>query len=173
MNESEILKGIINSDIRAYEQLFVRFYGIIKGFLIKMNIRVEHAEDIAQDIFMKVWINRQSLDADKSIKALIYKMAKNAALNQLKLDQRHKKEDLDMETPGGYLPDLIVEYEEAKTHMTKIINNMPPMRRKVFSLSRLQHMPNKDIALMLNISVRTVEKHIELAMRDISQNMTN
>lgn len=65
MNDKELAKGIKKGSVSAYRELFLRYYSIIYHFILRYVKNHDEASDVAQDIFMKVWINRQRLDPEK------------------------------------------------------------------------------------------------------------
>lgn len=167
IRDKEILKGVIEGDQLAYKQLFLRYYSLIYRFLVKMLSDASQAEDIAQSIFMRIWIRREKLDPEGSIRNLLYVMAKNEALNLL-----HRKGLVSYEEE---LPQMITDIsadsavicDELQDSINRKIASMPAQRQKIFRLSRQEFLSNKEIAERLNLSVRTVEKHMELALKDI------
>lgn len=167
MTEKELTEGIKRGNSATYRQLFLQYYAIILRFLQKFVGQSEAASDMAQDIFMKVWINRHRLDPDKSIKSYLYTLAKNEALNYMKRARHAINSTLSDDLPASDKTENLVEYVELRTALGRKIDEMPPMRKLVFQMSRYSQLSNQDIADKLNISVRTVEKHLELARKDI------
>lgn len=167
MTEKELIQGLRKSSTAAYKQLFLEYFTIIRRFLSHMLGDDEQAKDIAQNIFLKVWLNRESLDESKSIKSYLYVLAKNEALNYLKRISRVTGLDSVPETSAGNNVQVTTEFNETSKIIRQRVESMPERRREVFRLSRVEHLSNKEISEMLNLSVRTVEKHIELALKDI------
>lgn len=165
MTEKELTESIKKGNTAAYRQLFLQYYVIILRFLERLV--GESASDIAQDIFMKVWINRQRLDPDKSIKSYLYVLAKNEALNHIKRSGRYSDGSINEDLPSCENIEQKVEYIELRTALENRIEAMPPKRKLIFRMSRYSQMSNQEIADTLNLSVRTVEKHLELARKDI------
>lgn len=167
MTEIELIQGLRKSSTAAYKQLFLDYYTMIRRFLSRMLGDDEQAKDIAQNIFLKVWLNRESLDESKSIKSYIYVLAKNEALNHIKRNSRVTRMDGASDISDGNDVQISTEYNETFNIIRQRVESMPERRREVFRLSRMEHLSNKEISEMLNLSVRTVEKHIELALKDI------
>ena len=167
MTEKELIQGLRKSSTAAYKQLFLGYFSIIRRFLLRMLGDDEQAKDIAQNIFLKVWLNRESLDESRSIKSYLYVLAKNEALNHIKRNSRVTHLDGVTDASDDNGPQLTAEFNETSRIIRQRVENMPDRRREVFRLSRMEHLSNKEISEMLNLSVRTVEKHIELALKDI------
>ena len=132
------------------------------------------AEDIAQNSFMKLWLNRFSLQPDLSIKNYLCVLSRNESINYLRSGQARnvtlgaqQEPHLQAQTAEDW-----INYAETNTILRNNIEALPPQRRAVFMMSRYEHMSNVEIAVKLNLSVRTVEKHIELALKDLRHSMS-
>lgn len=167
MTEREIISGLKESSIAAYRQLFMEFWSVIRRFLSKMLNDNILAEDIAQNIFMKVWLNREKLDENKSIKTYLYVLAKNEAINHIKRESRSISLSDAVYVPLTSETQETLDFRELDGIIRRRIALMPSQRRMIFEMSRRENLSNKEIAEKLNISVRTVEKHIELALKDL------
>lgn len=172
MSDEKILEGIISGKVSAYEILFRKHYSRVKNFICMIVKDKDLAEDIAQDVFMKIWIGRASLSADKSLRNLLFVMARNGAVNALK-SMRNRTGTATMEeaeTVGGGENDKVL-FNETEMLINSGIARMPAQRRQIFVMSRYRNMSNKEIADCLNLSVRTVEKHIQLALKDLRESL--
>lgn len=133
------------------------------------------AEDVAQNIFMKLWLHRFSLNREQSLKNYLCVMARNEVINILKSKQ-NKNLTLRSQVPEPQSSEGSVEdwynYVETNARLQNDIEAMPPQRRTIFKMSRYDHLSNMEIAIRLNLSVRTVEKHIELALKDLRRSMS-
>lgn len=161
-------------DKEAFERLFHRYYPMVLNFtkaLVKDSVV---AEDIAQNSFMKLWLNRLSLRQDLSVKNYLCILSRNEAINYLR-SARSKNVVLDPQFES-HLQNANIDdwmsFAETNVRLRNNIDALPPQRRTVFMMSRYEHMSNTEIAVKLNISVRTVEKHIELALKDLRRSMS-
>ncbi|WP_295940736.1 RNA polymerase sigma-70 factor [uncultured Alistipes sp.] len=175
--EQELLARLIRGDIAGYEILFHKYYPTFFAFIKGMTRETAVAEDIAQNIFMKVWVNREKLDQTKSIRNYLYVLAKHEIYNYFRTKNRtftSLKEAITLtESKGAGAPPVRNEIEEkldlAETAemVETIVEKMPPQRQQIFRMSRFEHIPSREIAEQLNLSVRTVEKHLELALKEL------
>lgn len=169
---SDLLSG--KSDIQAYERIFHKYYPMILNFVKGMLKDDGKAEDVAQNIFMKLWLNRHSLTPNQSLKNYLCVMARNESLNVLK--SKHFKSIVvspvlpEIPNKGQSAEDML-NYFETNARLLSDIESMPQQRRTIFKMSRYEHLSNMEIAVRLNLSVRTVEKHIELALRDLRKSV--
>ena len=148
---------------------YPRFFAFIKGFVKDES----NAKDIAQNIFMKVWIHRETLNEELSISTYLYVLAKHEICNFFRA-KKYLTLDLDLSSINHlYCSDVEENYnlKEMESIINDAIRLMPEKRRQIFRMSRLDHIPEKEIAEEMNISVRTVEKHIELALKNIRSSL--
>lgn len=158
--------------IDAYECVFHRYYPMIINFVKGMLKDENLSEDVAQNVFMKLWINRASLNSNQSLKIYLCVLARNEVLDILK--SKAKKSTLLQPNVQEVVSEHVdvedwLAFSETKLRLNKNIEAMPPQRRTIFMMSRYEHMSNIDIAIKLNLSVRTVAKHIELALRQLKK----
>lgn len=177
--EQDLLRQLIRGDIAGYEVLFHKYYPTFFAFIKGMTKETAVAEDIAQNIFMKVWLNREKLDAAKSIRNYLFVLAKHEIYNYFRTKSRTfttlKEAIAQTESKGGGGGNLPSRNEiEEKLDLTEtaeqveiIVGKMPPQRQQIFRMSRFEHMPSREIAEQLNLSVRTVDKHLELALKEL------
>lgn len=127
------------------------------------------AEDLSQMVFMKVWLYRDRLDETLSLKNYLIVLARNSALDVFKSKYHmvmSRSGILPEETDPGRAEHR-VEFQEARLRILKVVEEMPPQRREVFKMSRFCSLSNEEIAHLMGLSVRTVEKHIQLALQQL------
>lgn len=163
------------ADKAAFERLFHRYYPMVLNFTKALVKNPVVAEDIAQNSFMKLWLNRFSLQPDLSVKNYLCVISRNESINYLRSGQA-RNVTLGAQQEPRLQDDPTAEdwlnYAETNTILKTNIEALPPQRRAVFMMSRYEHMSNVEIAVKLNLSVRTVEKHIELALKDLRRSMS-
>lgn len=134
----------------------------------------QDAEEVVQDVFIKFWNNKKSLNIDSNVNAFLYAITRNACLDYLKARKRKSEKDallirelqirqyvLEDETSG----DLIKN--ELQTQINSILENLPLKCRRVFIKSRYEGKKHKEISKELNISEKTVENHISRALKEM------
>ena len=154
---------------RKFEQFFILTFPKVKAFAWKILHSEEDAEDIAQDIFVKLWDNPEIWENKETWDSYIYTMARNQIYNFLKHQsvELNYQEKLSQENSPSYEFDMYDKLyaKELQLLIKLTLDNMPEQRRKVFSMSRQRGMSNQEIADNLQLSVRTVERHIYLAFQ--------
>lgn len=169
MDESRLIELIREGDPLSFEILFQKYYVRFYNFVLNLTKNPQTAEDIVQNVFMKIWINRKNLRPDQSIHNYIYALSKHEVLNHLRDRKVYTQvERLVMaEQPYEAVTDQNMDLKELDDRIRKFIAAMPEQRRKVFLLSRYRGMGNKAIAELMGLSVRTVDRHINLALTSL------
>jgi RNA polymerase sigma-70 factor (ECF subfamily) len=173
--EKVLFERIKKSDEKAFEILFRKYYGHLCSFATKIINDDLAAEEIVQDFFVKLWEKRELLFIETSIKNYFFRSVKNLCLNFL----QHNKTKLryaqivisevenQFTDDNNYPePDLSVKIEES-------INSLPEKRREIFRLSRQNGLKYHEIALKLNISIKTVETQMSLALKTLRDKLKN
>ena len=169
--EQDLLRQLIRGDIAGYEVLFHKYYPTFFAFIKGMTKETAVAEDIAQNIFMKVWLNREKLDAAKSIRNYLFVLAKHEIYNYFRTKSRTfttlKEAIAQTESKGGGKPAFAERDRGEARSGGDCRAGRDHRRQQIFRMSRFEHMPSREIAEQLNLSVRTVDKHLELALKEL------
>lgn len=170
LSDSVLIEMVKKGDVSAYGQLFRRYYPTLLSFIKSLLKNDEEAKDVAQNAFMKLWLFRDTLVSDKSVKNYLCVLAHNDIINIFKSKRvssvdLHK--ELDETLQVGHPVDDFSDYMETSYRLSSRIEKMPPQRKRIFIMSRYENLSNDEIATRLNLSVRTVDKHIQLALKDL------
>ena len=166
-NEKALIAGLKEGDIECFGTLFRKYYPTFFAFVRGLVKNSHTAEDIVQNVFMKVWIHRGSLNEELSMRNFLFVLAKREVLNHFRAKYNLVKLTDNIDDNGESENNVETSYSmhELEEQLRTAIENMPQRRREVFVMSRLKHMSNKEIAEALGLSVRTVDRHIELALK--------
>lgn len=165
---SQLSKRLAESDRKAFQELFEEVNVTLIRFCWRYTKDEDASRDIVQDVFVKVWEKRATLDPDKSLLALMYTMVRNKALN-LSRDS-HYSDGIDADdvaTGNDPAPDEQVDFDMLEEHVRQWIDSLPPRRRQAFKLSRFEGLTHAEIATVMNLTPRTVNTHVMLALRDL------
>ena len=171
INDDKQITSSENETI-SFNDIFKEMYSACCSFAQKFIINSSEAEDLVQDIFVKLWYKFDEFNSEIGIKGFIYKAIKNSCLNHLqhiKVRQKfQKKKLLEVQSESYFLKTLI----EEETHriIYRYINELPEKAKEVILLS-LQGLKNKEIAEDLNISINTVKTHKLKAYRLLKENL--
>ena len=169
----ELLEALRDGDHEAYKTVYLHYRGPIENFLYKLLRSREEAEEIAQHVFMTLWERRAELDPSKNIRTLLYTIARNAVVNLFKRQRVFEKYQK-MQDPGEQDlltgEDLLIA-QEKELLIELAVKNMPPMRRKIFEMSRQQNLSHEEIAQHLDTSKHNVENHLSQALKKIKRTL--
>lgn len=175
MEDSRLIELLREGDPLSFEILFQKYYVRFYNFVFNLTKNSQAAEDIIQNVFMKIWINRANLRPDQSIHNYIYVLSKREMLNHIRDRKAYVQvERLVMaEQPSEEVTDQSMALKELDERIRRFIADMPEQRRKVFLLSRYRGLTNKEIAEMMGLSARTVDRHINLALTSLKKEFMN
>ena len=166
----EIIRRLKKDDKSAVDLLFGYYYPRLYHFS-RLILKIEtDIDDILQEVFVKIWLNRQRIGKAETFNAWIFTITKNEVLNLIReklRDQTFRDELFLRAVAEEYHAPIPVEFDEIKAGIDKIVAALPEKRQQVFILSRTEGFSNKEIALQLNISEKTVEDHITHAIKQI------
>lgn len=165
-----LIEKLKEGDNKAFEELYYKYSEKLFYFSLRYFKNKEDAEGLVQEIFIKVWENRQNLKKGLSFSAFLFTMAKNAIINA------HRKK-INENTYKVYLRNYIDTHHnktendiilaDMKKRIDKSIDSLPPQRQLIFKLSRNDGLSYKEISTKLKISEKTVEAHMRLALKTI------
>ena len=170
----EIIRRLKKDDKSAVDDLFKYYYPRLYRFSVSI-LKIENdIDDILQEVFVKIWLNRQKINNAETFNSYIFTITKNEVLNLIRSKQKDQsfRDELYLRSVAEeYHTPNPVEYNEIKAGIDKIVENLPEKRKQVFVLSRTEGLSNKEIAQQLNISEKTVEDHITHAIKQIKNSL--
>lgn len=164
--EKELLIGVAAGNEEAFSRLVNLYRNKVFSHALTFVKSYEEAEEITQDIFVKVWVNRHRLPEVKDFKNYLFILGRNhlvSAIRKKVMDTTTNDNEEDI--PGTLLlPDHQVEYKETYRHLINGLEQLPPQQKAVFTLSRMENLSHAEIAERLGISKRTVKFHLVQAL---------
>lgn len=162
LNDTELAIKIRAGNKKAFREIYDRYhvqmYYIAKKYVKSPDL----AEDAVQDIFVKLWEKRFTIDETKSIMGLLFTMLRNHVLNMI----RDRKDEIisitDIESkklPRQNLTEDEIIYKEYHDIVKEGLKELSERKREVFELRTLQGHTNSEVADLLNINIRTVKTH--------------
>jgi RNA polymerase sigma-70 factor (ECF subfamily) len=173
MSDYKHVAKIAQGDHEAFRALFMLYFPKVKFFIARLVKSDAVAEELAQDIFVKIWEKRQTLTALQSFNAYIYRMAKNTVLNHFQHEYIKAKYAGQVASESTLSPDELFQAKEAELLVQLTVAKMPAQRKKIFELSRASLLKNEEIAQRLQLSKKTVENHLNLALKEIRDVLKN
>lgn len=174
--DTYFLLRLKNGDEAAFEKIFHDDYNRIVGFCLQFVADKDQAKNLAQEAFIKLWLNRSKIESVNGIRSFLYTSAKSDCLNYI----RHQKvvcnyqnkqlqtieSELNCEVLESFDFDQL-EFLELEKMISQAINELPEKCRQVFTLSRIERKKNSEIAIELHISVKAVEANMTRALRSL------
>ena len=163
-----IFKRMSEGDEKAFRFFFDKYYTDLCNFVNQYLNYPEMAEELVQDVFVYLWEKKSDISLHTSVKAYLYLASKNKSLNYLRnaktkirLLENYRKENDEIQATS----DLFLDSDELKNILDKSIDSLPDRCREIFLLSRQSELSHKEIANKLNISPKSVENQIGIALK--------
>ncbi|NGM61764.1 RNA polymerase sigma-70 factor [Sphingobacterium sp. SGG-5] len=168
-SDEKLFSALKQDDERALQAIIARYWEGMYKMATNTLDDLLLCEDIVQDIFIKIWNNRTTLDFSHSLRAYLFASTRYEIYRQLKRQylQQNRFEPEELTDIERYNPHNLLEYKELLRHVEDIVDTLPARCREVYLLSREQHLAHKDIAERLNLSTKTVENQLTIALRRI------
>ena len=168
--DTELAILLTLNDEAAFSELYVRYKDKLYYFCLHLLKSKEEANDIVQEIFIRIWESRNFINPDLSFSSFLYTMARNRILNYFRdidIDEKVKEILATQKVTEEEAIDSKIIYTEYQVILQNALSQLPPQRRKIFNMSRIESMSHKEIAAELGISVNTVQEHISEALKFI------
>jgi RNA polymerase sigma-70 factor (ECF subfamily) len=163
----------VYDDESAYKELFLGFYKPLHQFAYSFVRSKELAEEIVSDIFLRIWTKRTDLENIENLKVYLYVGIKNTALKYLLKQQRQVAisiDELDVELESfSRNPEEMMLTAEMLHKIYQAVNTLPPRCKIIFKLIKEDGLRYKEVAEILNISIKTIDNQLAIALRKISK----
>lgn len=166
---------IVEGDETAFKNLYFHFAEKLTAFSCSITRTQEVSDEIVDDFFLKIWQQKHQLVDVEHVKVYFYAAIRNASLNYLKSKEYRNKQkvldiadtfDIDVSTTDQ-TPESIIIQKETFAELQAAIEQLPPRCRTIFKLIKQERLKYKEVAAIMNISVKTVEAQVLIAMRQL------
>lgn len=158
----------------AFEFIYHCFAPKLLAFTRKLVSNKEDAEEIVQEVFLKLWERKHFLDPEQNFDGYLFRIAKNLVYNKV----RHQVHELaygkyltTKQQPSDNATDTQINYQELQHFLEEAYTTLPPTRQQVFVMSRIEGLSNSEIATRLQTSNSNIENHINKALQDIRKKL--
>jgi RNA polymerase sigma-70 factor (family 1) len=161
------ISALKEGDSSVFSEIFNEYHRKVYFYVLSKTHSAYIAEETTQITFIKLWDYRQRLEESEPVSKLIFHIAKATFIDLLRKEavkERFIKQEKQLESES--IAETI-QARELLMQIRQVVHNMPPMRRKVFELSRYEFKSYKEIADQLSLSVKTVENHMSLALNHL------
>ncbi len=167
--DRQLMLKIAGGDVKALGILYVLYSARIRNFAYSLLQNATEAEDVTQDIFLKIWSSRESLRNIESLKSYLFSMTHNAVMNIIKrrgLSDKYKKTSAEIQSEV-YEPASDLDTAELIRNIDSALEQMSLLRKTIFRMHRYEHKTYQEIADILMVSPKTVQYHISCALAEL------
>lgn len=170
-NDSELILLIKQDNSIAFKALFEKYFLNLCNFSFSYVKSVDLSEEVVSDVFLNIWLNRNSLEIRTNLKTYLYTAVRNRSINCL-VKEKQNWESIEIVDKEGLTsedsPYDIITYMELESVIESVIKKIPPKRQLVFRLNRIDGLSYKEIAEVLSVSVNTVQNHMVKAVKFVA-----
>ncbi|WP_455673868.1 RNA polymerase sigma-70 factor [Phocaeicola sp.] len=177
LNELFILSKIKEGDIKAFEEVFRRYYSPLCWYVAGITGRMDVAEEIVGELFYVLWRERERLQIFHSIKSYLYGAARNESLQYCEHQEVKNRYSETIRAAGkqegGTDPEEQMEYKELQALINNALGKLPERRQRIFRMHRMEGRKYAEIASVLSLSVKTVEAEMTKALKTLRKEVEN
>jgi RNA polymerase sigma-70 factor (ECF subfamily) len=175
IRDTEIARRIRNGDTGQFESLFRSSYVSLVRFAKTMIKDHDTAEEIVQDLFFRLWQDKENLKIESSLNGYLFRSVHNRCLHFIehkRVIARHVEEISYSQSENQESPSDILNYKELQEKIARIIEKLPERCGKIFTMSRFEGLKYNEIAEKLSVSVKTVEANMGKALKEFRKELT-
>lgn len=168
--EKELLLQIAQGNEKAFEQLFNRYHSHTHLVAYKLTHSEVAAEELVQDVFLKIWLRRTELQTVNDFKSFLFIMTRNQSYTTLKRILRQRqvlRQAFAEQTALDNSSDNLILEKDFERFLETAIQRLPPQQQQVYRLSRERGLNRDEMAELLNLSPNTIKTHLSQALRSI------
>lgn len=173
MEERNLIALLKQGSREAFATLYRQYWQQVYNFCHLYLINADDVEDVVQEVFIKVWENREWIREDERFKGLLFIITRNLVFNQhrKKVNESLYKVTLLAALEESEEIEEEIDANDLRAYIERLIDELPPRRREIFNLSRKEQKSYKEIAELLHISEKTVENQIGEALKYLRKNV--
>lgn len=169
-NESEIIQAIANGNKQVFSMLYKRFSDKVYNTALSYTKNIRDAEEITQDVFVKIYKNANKFKGNSSLNTWIYRITVNTSLNYLKKKKKFTlfKNTLTTPQPIDFEhPEAVLENKENVAALYKAMDCLPNTQKTAFILSYIEDLPRQEVADIMETSLKAVESLLQRAKKNM------
>lgn len=166
--DENLLVKLATGSHQAFKEIYRTYYSRIHAFAYGLLKDADESDELTQMVFIKLWDKREIFQNVHNFDFYIFTLTKHTIFNYI--EAKHTIQTTNDEIPDQF--DNETPYDDLIAHdlqllIDLIINNMPSQRQQIFRLSRVEGLSNEEIAIKLGIKKKTVENHLNLALKEL------
>ncbi len=159
-----------------FDAVYLKYVSLVYNVALQYVQNVSDAEEITQDVFIKVYEKHQSFKGDSALKTWIYRIAINTSLDAIKAKARKKRaafanrDDKALDKLGDFNhPGVVLKNKEALAKLFKSINELPETQRNVLLLLKVEDLSQKEVAEILDKTPKAIESTFQRAKQNLKK----
>ena len=169
------IKALAGGDYKAFEVVFRKYSERVYAFIFGLTHGRFAAEELTQIVFLKIWEKREHIDEHLNFKSFLFSVTYHEIISWLRKETSEKRKVSEFLSKSTFLSndtETEIEVRHLETLINSIVATFPEKRRIVYKMSREAGLSNKEIAGLLDISVKTVESHITQALQSLRERLS-
>lgn len=174
--ESEWLRQLRDGSYEAFEVIYHRYKVRLAASMLRLLKDSDAVDDLLQELFVRLWVHRDTIDPDQPIKAYLFRIAENLvydAFRTMAKDKRAQERIQRLISESACEIEERIFAQENRQAIEAAIAMLPPRRREVFVLCKLESKSYEEVSSLLNISLSTINDHIYKANQFLKQRLSN
>jgi RNA polymerase sigma-70 factor (ECF subfamily) len=174
ISDRNLIESLQKGDLEAYDSIFRKYGSRLYGFALKYLRSEEEAEELVQDVFLKVWENRKNLKGE-SLQAYLFTLSYHNMCRLFRKRTCHEKlvKELTDTSSGSFTIEEKIDYQSVLEQVDQLIEKLPPRQKTIFIKSRKEGKSTKEIAAELDLVPGTVDNQISEALKFIRKHLGN
>ncbi len=168
--QKRLIQGLKEGDKKVFEEIYRLYFVPLAYYCVAYTGNMEDAEEIVQSVFLKLWVRKNEIVIDTSLRAYLYKAVQNEAINLLnhnKIKSKYKSHVERLNKNAFENVQHKMENDELERIIRRAMLALPEKRRRIFELSRFEGLKYAEIAERLSLSVKTVEAQMSKALKTL------
>jgi len=175
-NDDVLFRHLKQGSTNSFEMLFTKYYQDLCSFSNLIISNQQLAEEVVADVFVKIWQKKEKIDIKTSVKSYLYKSTKNTTISYIRkkrINEISLDEIFNLQEENSSNPELLIIQDETLEQIKDVLSILPKKSKLVFQMHRFNQLKYKDIAEIMNVSVKSVEKHMSKSMKILREYKIN
>jgi len=175
IRDNDLIRRIRQGDAGQFESLFRSSYVSLVRYAKTLIKDQDTAEEIVQDLFFRLWQDREKLNIESSLNGYLFRSVHNKCLHYVehkRVVERHADEMSHRQSESQENPSDILHYKELQERVARILERLPERCGKIFFMNRFEGLKYTEIAEKLSVSVKTVEANMGKALKEFRKELT-
>ncbi len=176
-SNTELVKLLKKGDMSAFDIIYKKYSRRLYGFVFRYVKQEVDTEEIIQEVFVKIWQNRDKINVYSSFESFLFTIAHNETINLLKkraTEQKYVEHVKSLQQiEESYEIANEIHYKELEQKFHGLLDELSPRQKEIFKLSREEGLSHKEIAERLGISSNTVKNHLVTALSFLKNGLDN